>query len=326
MGQIQQAEIDRPIRLRLPAGEALPATLVSFSYLTADDGSVNAESVIEVDRAGYERVDLGHLFHLLPEVRGPGSATFDPPAAVRIELHLKSMLVPQLFAFAQHPGAAGNRLADLSAEGNSVLLDTESWYARRVTADAEQPVGLDAELRIGYRTAWTADDDIFSAGPADPSDAAISMGSDMLAVVRAALDQRGWEYRQIPHRAAIGWKVRSEHGAWECYAIVDEQPGLLLLYSVLAAIVPADRRDAAAVLLVRLNQGLPVGNWELDFETGNLRYKASIDVGAGELTTALFERLMDRNLDIVAAHQPAVEGFAGGRLELEAALALSGEV
>lgn len=326
MAELQFAEIDRTVNFRPPSGEPLAARLVDFGFQTADDGSVNVEVVVGLDREAYGRVDREHLFHLLPEVRGPGSAGFEPQAGVRIELRLKSMLVPQLYGLTHDPQAAGHRVVERSEEGGSVLLETESWYAQSVMADVPLPEGLEGELRMGYRTAWTADDDLFGVDPAGAVDEQVSLSLPMLAVIEEVLDQRGWEYRQIPHRGALGWKVRSEYGAWECYAIVDEQPGLLLLYSILDAIVPPERREKAALLIARLNQGLPVGNWELDVDSGSLRYKTSLDVGAEALGTALFERLLERSLDIVAAHQPALEGFAAGRLELEAALALTGEV
>ena len=324
MAELQFAEIDRRLAFRPPAGEPLSAQLIHFAYHTADDGTVNVEVVAQVGRADYERVDKEHLFHLLPEVRGPGADGFDPQGPVRLELRLKSILVPQLYGATHDPLVAGNQLADQADAGGSVLLDTESWYAQSVMTDVDLPEGLEGQLRMGYRTAWTGDDDVFTDGGA--ADEAVSLGLPMLAVIEEVLDQRGWEYRQIPHRQALGWKVRSAGGAWECYAIADEQPGLLLLYSILEALVPPDRRAPAAELIARLNQGLPVGNWELDFDSGSLRYKTSLDVGASLLTSALFERLMERNLDIVAAHLPALEGFALGRLDVDGALALSGEV
>lgn len=324
MAELQVAEIDRPISFHSPNGEPLSAQLIHFAYHTADDGSVSTEVVVELDQAGYLRVEQEQLFHLMPEVRGPGAEAFEPQERVRLQLRLKSMLVPQLYAASTAPEAAGNRLAEL-ADSDSALLDTSSWYVQSVTTDIAMPPGLEGQLRTGFRTAWTADDDIFGGGPPDPADAAIALGEPMLAIVVQVLDQRGWEYRQIPHRQALGWKVRSERGGWECYAIADEQPGLLLLYSVLEALMPAERRAEAALLITRLNQGLPVGNWEVDLDGGNVRYKTSLDAGAGELTSALVERLLDRNLDIVAAHVAALEGFAFGRLDLADALAQAGE-
>jgi len=129
----------------------------------------------------------------------------------------------------------------------------------------------------------------------------------------------------VPGREAIAWRVRGTGGSWECYAIVDEQPGLMLIYSLFEFVVPEERRAEAAVLLARLNQGLPVGNWELDLDGGSLRYKTSIDVGNEHLSAALLDRLVVRNLEVVSTHLPALAGFAAGTLDLDAALAAAGE-
>ena len=277
---------------------------------------------MEVSVAEWERVESERLFHLEPEARGPGAQNFSPRAPVSIELQLSSMLVPLIYAVSQDPLAAGKHISDLSGGNDaSPLLATESWYATRVMSDVELPPGMTGELRSGFRTTWAAQADEETG----KGEYAVPLGLPMLAIVEEVLDERGWDHRQVPGREAMAWRVRSGASSWECYAVVDEQPGLMLVYSLFEFVVPEERRAEAAVLLARLNQGLPVGNWELDVDGGGLRYKTSIDVGVEYLSMALFDRLVQRNLEVVSTHLPALAGFATGALDMEAALAAAGE-
>jgi hypothetical protein len=315
------AEIGQPVELRAPEPPALPATLSEFVYLVDDEGGVSVRMTLDVGLEQWARIDRDQLFHLAPDVRGPEAQSFSPGGPVHIELELDSRLVPQLYGLSREPLSAGQQLAGLASTAPaSPLLATDSWYALRVLADVALPPGMDGQLRSGFSTSWAQAADQ-AGGPA----AATSLGLPMLAVVEEVLEQRGWDHRPIPQREAIGWRVHSAAGAWESYAIADEQPGLLLLYSILEVSVPDERRPAAAMLIARLNQGLPVGNWELDLASGSLRYKTSLDLGAEQLTLALCDRLLERNMDTVAAHVAALEGFAAGRLDMAAALAAAGE-
>ena len=54
-------------------------------------------------------------------------------------------------------------------------------------------------------------------------------------------------------------------------------------------------RGLAAEYLTRANYGLSIGNFEMDFEDGEVRYKTSIDVEGGELTQGMIKNLVYSN-------------------------------
>jgi hypothetical protein len=308
------AVVDRPVQLSPPDGPPLQARLLELGFRTVVDGSTHVEAILEVAAADYPRIEDEHLFHLRPDVRGPGAAGFRPDGPVTLEVVGDAGLVPQLAALGEEPMAAGRALAEQPA--TSPLLATEAWYAGRVMSDVALPDGMEGVLRQGFRTSWAPDD-----GLGDGQDEAL--GLPALAVLEEVLAARGWRFRDIPGRDAVGWDVISDAGAWECYAIADAQPGLLLIYSVLTVTVPPPRRPDAAVLLTRLNFGLPVGAWELDLDDGTLRHRTSIDAPEG-LGVATCDRLLERNLDVVATHLPALAGFAAGELDIDGAVAAAG--
>ena len=54
--------------------------------------------------------------------------------------------------------------------------------------------------------------------------------------------------------------------------------------------VAEEQRQIVAELLARINYGLNIGNFELDMTDGEIRYKTSIDVEGGELTSGWWKR------------------------------------
>jgi hypothetical protein len=55
--------------------------------------------------------------------------------------------------------------------------------------------------------------------------------------------------------------------------------------------VPEAKRQAMAEFLTRAKYGLCMGNFEMDFGDGEVRYKASLDIADGELTAKMIEVL-----------------------------------
>ncbi len=63
------------------------------------------------------------------------------------------------------------------------------------------------------------------------------------------------------------------------------------MYSICPLRIPVDRRSAMAEFLIRANYGLVIGNFEMDYDDGEVRYKTSLDVEemedlAGPMDTA----------------------------------------
>lgn len=99
---------------------------------------------------------------------------------------------------------------------------------------------------------------------------------------------------------------RGEHGEWPCYAQAREADRQLLLYSTCPVAVPPDRRVAVADMITRCNFGLLIGNFELDMNDGELRFKTSLDVERTELTSDLIRPLVYANVLSMDRFLPAI--------------------
>jgi hypothetical protein len=78
-----------------------------------------------------------------------------------------------------------------------------------------------------------------------------------------------------------------KNGDLRCYAIVRVDLEEFLFYAVAPIKVPEDDRAAVAEYLTRANYGLRIGNFELDYSDGEVRYKSSLDFEGQQLTSDL---------------------------------------
>src|SRR5207244_3217627 len=81
-----------------------------------------------------------------------------------------------------------------------------------------------------------------------------------------------------------------------------------VFYAMSPDAVPARRRRAVAELLTRLNDGLTIGN----FEDGEVRYRASVDVEGTELTPELIKPLAAAAVLNMDYYPPGIRAVARG--------------
>jgi hypothetical protein len=75
-----------------------------------------------------------------------------------------------------------------------------------------------------------------------------------------------------------------------------------------------------ADFLTRANYGLIVGNFEMDLNDGEVRYKTSIDVEGDELTPALLRNLAYTNVKTMDRYLPGLMSVMYGALTSEQAI------
>ena len=74
---------------------------------------------------------------------------------------------------------------------------------------------------------------------------------------------------------------------------------LLIFYSFMPVNAPTEKMTEVAEFVTRTNRGMRIGNFELDFDDGEIRYKTSIDVEGGELTAKMIDNLLRANLSTI---------------------------
>ena len=89
--------------------------------------------------------------------------------------------------------------------------------------------------------------------------------------------------------------IQGKNAEWVCLVRVFEHTERVLVYSILPAQVPDAIRSDLALMLTQINYGLIVGNFELDVQDGEIRYKTSIDVEGIILNSTVVRNLLYGN-------------------------------
>ena len=99
---------------------------------------------------------------------------------------------------------------------------------------------------------------------------------------------------------------RGEGGYWDLYARAKEAERQCVFYSVLPVRVPKSKHLTIAEFIARANYNMTIGNFEIDFDSGEIRYKTSMDVEGIVLTPALVKRLADANTKTMDWYLPGI--------------------
>ncbi len=125
-------------------------------------------------------------------------------------------------------------------------------------------------------------------------------------------------------------KYRVRDAAWDCVARVREEWGQATFYSIMPGFVPKSKLSAVAEYIARANFGLVIGNFELDFSDGEIRFRTSIDLGPkGHQNmpfTRLFGRAVANNLRAMKCYMMGVMDVIGGMNPAEAHTGILAEI
>jgi hypothetical protein len=147
--------------------------------------------------------------------------------------------------------------------------------------------------------------------------------SSPLDVLVSTLEEQGWSLLPVPGQSAVGGAVKGQNGTWSWFASGLEDEGRLVFYSVYPTNVPPDRRPAVAELLTRVNYASALGNFEMDFDDGEVRYRTSIEVPDAVATSALLAPIAYANIAaadrFLPAFQQVLEAACSPEEALEAA-------
>ncbi len=134
----------------------------------------------------------------------------------------------------------------------------------------------------------------------------------LFEVVLEFFREKGWKFSQLEGRTVLEMSVRVEGTSWSCFADARESLRQVLFYSVAPVTAGAERRSQVVEFITRANYGLIVGNFEMDLDHGEVRFKTSLDVGATSLTSEQMERLVDANVRAMARYLPGLSAVDAG--------------
>ncbi|GAB5494176.1 MAG: hypothetical protein Phog2KO_43910 [Phototrophicaceae bacterium] len=114
----------------------------------------------------------------------------------------------------------------------------------------------------------------------------------------AFFEEDGWDFQVVEGSSVLSMGFSGKNGKWICYAHARESESQFAFYSVLSINVPVDKRHKVAEFITRANYGMMIGNFEMDYIDGEIRYKTSIDVEGTDLSSTMIQQLVYPNLII----------------------------
>ena len=109
---------------------------------------------------------------------------------------------------------------------------------------------------------------------------------------------------------------------WSCYAQAADEDRVFIFYSVWPENVDEAMRPAMADLLTRINYGIKIGNFEMDFNDGEIRYKSSVFVEDGIWRDELIRPNVFMNIGMFSQYAPALQALQAGTCGPEEAAAM----
>lgn len=115
-----------------------------------------------------------------------------------------------------------------------------------------------------------------------------------------------WPFAQVRDQAILKMGYRTEKLAWTCYAQALEDDQQFVFYSITPIQTPPAKKAAAAEYITRANFSLILGNFEMDWDSGEVRYKTSIDVEDDRLSYELWRPVVYANLFVTERYLPGL--------------------
>ncbi len=137
--------------------------------------------------------------------------------------------------------------------------------------------------------------------------------SELFDVALRYFAEKGWPVARHETLPILRLEYEGDNGRWFCYARVREESNQFIFLSILTEKAPEDRRPVVAEFLTRANFGLNIGNFEMDFDDGEIRYKTSVDVSQDRLTPGLIDPLVKASLVAMDDYLPGIQAVIAGK-------------
>lgn len=130
----------------------------------------------------------------------------------------------------------------------------------------------------------------------------------------------GWTLTPAEDGRTWASTVEGEHGRWMTMIQVVEDRGVFAFYSLLPVSPAGSGIPAVVEYVTRANLGMITGNFEVDVDTGDVRYKTAIDLSevadedlaSGSVVRALVADLAYTNVSLADRYLPGLLQVVAG--------------
>jgi hypothetical protein len=155
-----------------------------------------------------------------------------------------------------------------------------------------------------------------SGTPEQPSPPPSSDRTPLLPVMLAAMERIEWKPDHVDDTTIL-IRVRGHRFLVTLCVCVDDAARMVVCYGVLPVQVEPERRLSVAEAIMRINQGLRLGCFDLDFGDGEVRFRVGCDVEGGVLTQHMALTMLAAISGSVDRYGPALMSVIFGQVSPE---------
>lgn len=146
-----------------------------------------------------------------------------------------------------------------------------------------------------------------------------SNGLKAFELLEKYLEDDGWYPRRIDNKYGFSMGYTGKNGDLRCFAMLNVELEEFLFYAVAPVKIPEVDRPAVAEYLTRANYGMRIGNFEMDYRDGEVRYKSSMDFENEALTPGYLHNTIYPAVETMDRYLPGLLRVSfGGASPLEA--------
>lgn len=144
-------------------------------------------------------------------------------------------------------------------------------------------------------------------------------------LLQRVMEEDGWN-PDIPEDQprTVRGVYEGRNGPFWAYAKIPADADLLLCYTRCPFDTPAQAIPDAAELVARINYGMRVGNFEIDLDSGLIRFKNSLDFRGVSMTSKLILNVLMPCAFTMDRFLPGLEALIQGGESVQGAIALLG--
>lgn len=143
---------------------------------------------------------------------------------------------------------------------------------------------------------------------------------ELLVQVIAYFEARGWPISRHDTLPVVRMEFAADNAEGTMFVQITPGRRRVVAYAALPDRVPPERRADVGELLIRANGALSIGNFDLDLDEGEIRFRSGLDLGATVLTDDLIDPLVQSCLVSVGDVAPAIAEVIAGRRRPEEAI------
>lgn len=302
------------IRTRLPLEfamlnhEVIPVILTDISFHNSQETAPpSCEISLEVSGTVGQTILSNESFHLFQSIV-QGQPAFEADQPIQLRAALRASITKEI---EQSGGDAETVLdallpqIDSEKEGvskNISLNETECWLALTLTQNVKLPSGLQnsGELKQGLQTTWSQ----LTKMDAPLQESVSNEAFDLTYHVESFLKSKQLNYEKVDERI-LRIPLRNDRGSWVSLIRLEPEEGFCVLYSVFNVAIPNRDRHLVALQLMSENYEMLNGNFEMDDQDGELRFRSTY-VSGDQFDSSQFAFHLHEHLQVMEHFIPII--------------------